>query len=184
MPDDKEIKFLPFHAINEFMKDDYRLYVIQVTLNGLASLPSDLRKPIDQLTNHFVKIQGFRNPVKAPVYLKTKPYGEAFQKQPKLVAATLAAWAQLNHELRNQVFEVLQSRNWELLPIDTDRTKIPGFLMVWPKGETFETIYQSYKETYPHSTATSDDVSLITVWLSGRLPFPSDEKSNDLESDQ
>lgn len=143
MTDDKQVKFLPFHALNEFMNDEYRNNVIQITLNGLASLPSDLRKPIDQYTNHFVKVPGFRNPVKAPVYLKTKPYIEAFQKQPKLVAATLAAWAQLHDDLRNQVYKVLQTRNWELLPVDTDRTKIPGFLMVWPKEETFETIYNA-----------------------------------------
>lgn len=179
MTDDKEINFLPFNALNEFMNDDYRLNVVKVTLNSLASLPSDLRRPIDQFTNHFVKVQGFRNPVKAPVYLKTKPYIEAFQKQPKLVSATLAAWAQIHLELRNQVFEVLQTRQWELLPVDADRTKIPGFLMVWPKEETFDSIYLSFKETYPNSSATSDDVSLMTVWLSGRLPFPSDQKTSE-----
>jgi len=179
MTDDKQVQFLPFHAINEFMKDDYRLNVIQVTLNGLASLPPDLRKPIDQFTIHFVKVQGFRNPVKAPVYLKTKPYSEAFQKQPKLVAATLASWAQLHCELRNQVFDVLKARQWELLPVDADRTKIPGFLMVWPPEETFETVYQSYMEKYPDSSAPSDDVSLMTVWLSGRLPFPSDQTTSE-----
>jgi hypothetical protein len=179
MDDNKEVKFLPFHAINEFMNDDYRSNVVQVTLNGLASLPSELRKPIDQFTNHFVKVTGFRNSIKAPVYLKIKPYVEAFQKQPKLVAATLIAWAAINQELQNQVFEVLQTRHWELLPIDTDRTKLPGFLIVWPKDETFDTIYQSFKETYPNSTASNDDVSLMTVWLSDRLPFPSDQQSSE-----
>jgi len=181
MTDNKEIQFLPFHALNEFMNDEYRLTVIQTTLNKLSSLSPDLRKPIDQFTNHFVTVPGFRNAVKAPVYLKIKPYIEAFQKQSKLVAATLAAWTQINQELQKQVFEVLQARHWELLPIDADRTKIPGFMIVWPKDETFDTIYQSYKETYPDSQASSDDVSLMTVWLSGRLPFPSDQKSSEPE---
>lgn len=182
MTDDKQIKFLPFHALNEFMNDDYRLSVVQGTLNGLASLPHDLRKPIDQFTNVFVKVPGFRNPVKAPVYLKIKPFVEAFQKQPKLVAATLAAWAQLHTELRNQVFELLQARQWELLPVDADRTKIPGFLVVWPKDETFETIYHAFKETFSDSSATNDDVSLMTVWLGGRLPFPSEQKTSESET--
>ncbi len=179
MSDNKEIKFLPFNALNEFMNDEYRLNIVQITLNALPSLSTDLRKPIDQFTNQLVKVPGFRNAVKAPVYLKIKPYIEAFEKQPKLVAATLAAWANINQELQSQVFEVLQARHWELLPVDTDRTKLPGFLIVWPKDETFETIYLSFKETFPNSNATSDDVSLMSVWLSGRLPFTSDKKTSE-----
>lgn len=177
----KEINFLPFHAINEFMLDEYRLHIIQETLYGLSSLPPNLRKPLDQFTNRFIKISGFRNPVKAPVNLKINPFIEAFKKQPKLVAATLAAWANIHSELQNQIFQLLQSRQWELLPIDADRTVLPGFLIIWPAEENFETIYQAYQNQFPLSKVSIDDVSLMSVWLSGRLPYKSSEtaeKSN------
>lgn len=178
MDENKELEFLPFHAINEFMNDEYRLRVIQETLNGLPSLSTDLRKPIEKFTNHMVKIPGFRNPSKAPVNLKIKPFIEAFEKQPQLVAVTLTAWADLHNELKNQVFELLRTRHWELLPIDVDRTKLPGFLIVWPTNETFDTIYQAYKEAFPESNANNDDISLMAVWLSLRLPYPSTNQKN------
>ncbi len=39
--DDKTTQFLPFHAINEFMRDDYRAIVIRSTLNALSTLPAE-----------------------------------------------------------------------------------------------------------------------------------------------
>lgn len=181
MTENKEINFLPFHALNEFMLDEYRFHVIQETLNGLSSLPSNLRKPLDQFMNRFIKIPGFRNPAKAPVNLIINPFIEAFKKQPKLVAVTLAAWTNIHSELQKQVYQLLQNRQWELLPIEADRTVLPGFLIVWPSEENFETIYQAFQEQFPLSKESIDDVSLMTVWLSGRLPYHTTqtaEKSN------
>ena len=39
----KTAQFLPFHAVNEFMRDDYRLEVIRSTLNALPGLPENYR---------------------------------------------------------------------------------------------------------------------------------------------
>jgi hypothetical protein len=169
--DEEEVSFLPFHAINEFMNSEYRLNVIRSTLNSMPTLSGELRAPIDRLTKKIVKVPGFRNSLKAPAPIKARPLAEAFEKSPELVVAILSAWADSHHELRQQVFDLLKSRNWEILPVEADRTKMPGFLTVWPKGEDFEVLSAAFKEMYPEVEASTDDISLMVVWLSDRLPY-------------
>jgi hypothetical protein len=171
--DEKTTQFLPFHAINEFMRDDYRMSVIRSTLSTLPGASKDHRDQIEKLTKKFVQIPGFRISTKAPVSLRLKPTIDAFEKRPQLVSAIMAAWSENHSELRSQVYELLVSRGWEVLPADADRTKLPGFIPVWPKDEDFEKLTLAFKEKYPSIAAEDDDISLMVVWVSGRLPYES-----------
>jgi len=170
MSDNKQ-EFLPFHAINEFMRNDYRLTVVRTALQALPSLPAELRASIDRLTKHFVKVPGFRNSAQAPTGVKMNPMAAAFEKSPELVAAILAAWAEVHLELRQQVYDLLTGRGWELLPMEANRAKLPGFMIHWPKGENFEKLNQAFHVKYPEVQSEADDVSLMVVWLSARLPY-------------
>lgn len=171
IPMSKEVSFLPFHALSRFMRDDYRQSVVRATLNALPTLPDDLRKAVDKQTKRSVTVPGFRNSLKAPVGLKAKPMVDAFEKRADLAAAILAAWAEAHSELRQQIFDLLTERGWEVLPIEADRTKLPGFLTIWPANEDFEVINNAFKEKYPGVETTEDDVSLMAVWISTRLPL-------------
>jgi hypothetical protein len=171
MEKDKEVSFFPFHAINEFMTDEYRDEVVRSVLLSYDSLSEEYRGRIDRNIKKNVQIPGFRNSSKAPAQLRVKPATDSFQKNPALVAAILSAWAELHTNLRQQVYDVLISRGWELLPVDADRTKVPGFLPKWPKGDDFEILYQAFTTTYPDIDPEMNDVSLMVVWLSGRLPY-------------
>jgi hypothetical protein len=175
----RRVAFLPFHALNDFMVSDYRLNVIRTTLSALPNLPKNLRTVVDKQTRRHVRVPGFRNSVKAPPSVKVRPMAKAFEKHPHLVAAVLIAWAEAKNELRQQVFDLLTTRNWEILPLDADRTKLPGFLPKWPSGEDFETLNQSYKEMFPSIDATENDVSLMAVWLSGRLPLEMEDSEKE-----
>lgn len=168
---DKKAQLLPFHSINEFMRNDYRLAVIRTTLSNLSDLPGNFRAPIDRLTKKVVKVPGFRNSSKAPNLVKVVPMAEAFEKDPELVAAILNAWAELHPELRQQIYDLLVERGWDILPLEADRPKLPGFFVHWPKGEDFETLNQAFAEKYPEVKANSDDTSLMVVWVSTRLPY-------------
>jgi hypothetical protein len=172
--DEKTTQFLPFHAINEFMRDDYRLSVIRSTLSALPGVSKDHRDQIEKLTKKFVQIPGFRISTKAPVSLRLKPTIDAFEKHPQLVSAIMAAWSETHSELHSQVYELLVSRGWEVLPVDADRTKLPGFIPVWPKDEDFEKLSLAFKEKYPSIDVEADDISLMIVWVSGRLPYESE----------
>ena len=167
----KEVRFFPYHAINEFMTDEYRADVVRLVLNRLAELPDEQRSEIEHLSKKAISVPGFRNSQKAPAALKIKPTIDAFQKNPALVAAILAAWAELQSELRQNVFSLLVDRGWEILPVETDRRKLPGFLMQWYNGEDFDTLYQAYQAAHPGMVVEQNDVCLMAVWLCGRLPY-------------
>ncbi|MEJ2600405.1 MAG: hypothetical protein P8Z00_18870, partial [Anaerolineales bacterium] len=87
------------------------------------------------------------------------------------VGAILAIWAQSKPELRQQVYELLVEKGWEVLPAEANRAKLPGFATVWPKGQGFEELNQAFHEKYPQVEASGDDISLMVVWVSGRLPY-------------
>jgi hypothetical protein len=183
---DKKQEFLPFHVINEFMRDDFRLAVVRSVLHGVSSLPADYRDPIDRLTRKFVKVPGFRNSSLAPAGVRVVPTANAFEKNPELVGAILAAWAGRHTELRQQVYDLLAARKWELLPIEVNRARLPGFMIHWPKGEDFEVINKAFIEMYPSADVNRDDVSLMVVWLGARLPYKveGDEEETEAEVEQ
>ncbi|MBU1661203.1 MAG: hypothetical protein KKD28_06995 [Chloroflexi bacterium] len=171
MNDKTQAEFIPFHAINEFMRSDYRLMVIRNALLALPKLDRGLSAPIDQLTKKLVRVPGFRNSVKAPASVKAVAMVKPFEQSPKLVAAILSAWAESRSELRQQIYDILTAREWKILPLEADRTKLPGFLTRWPAEDDFEVLYTAYTEAHPDGEASIDDMSLMVVWLAGRLPI-------------
>lgn len=178
MPEEKlnseeksQLNFIPFHAINEFMRTDYRMTLLRNTLLALPDLSSKTQAAVNKLTKKHVKVPGFRNSAKAPASVKAVAMVKPFEKQPKLVAAILSAWAEANPNLRQQVFDILSGFGWKLLPPEANRTRLPGFLTQWPEEEDYEAIYDNFTEAYLESEYGIDDVSLMAVWLSLRLPI-------------
>ncbi|GAB4521244.1 MAG: hypothetical protein Fur0018_01540 [Anaerolineales bacterium] len=179
--------FLPFHAINEFMLDEYRRQVVLASLMALESghvLPADLGRKLAALTKKHLSVPGFRDARKAPVRMRLQPAIKVFQKSPEFAAGILAAWAESLPELRRQVYDLLTGRGWELLPPEADRTVLPGFLTVWPAGEHFEVIAAAFREAYPQSETSDDDISLMTVWLGGRLPYEQAREADSPSGDE
>lgn len=190
---DKQLQFLPFHAINEFMRPDFRLSIIRDVLNNTTSLPEEHATAVANVTRRTVKVPGFRNSEKAPPLVKVMPMVKSFEKSPELVSAILSAWAAIHYDLLDQVYTILKHRNWPvmereqefsftsltsdminkwvILPPGLDRKRIPGFIPRWPKGEDFETLFATYKELFPEGAASIDQVSLMAVWLALRLPY-------------
>lgn len=189
-------EFLPFHAINEFMRPDFRLTIIRETLTGQASSNNPCMNELNQQVKKRVSVPGFRNSDKAPALVKVLPTSKAFEKHPDLVAAILTCWAENQSELRDQVYTLLKNRNWPILsqgedvdkldlsldlikkwpvfPIKMNRSKLPGFYIHWPKGEDFEVLYANFTSLFPDSSASVDKVSLMAVWLTMRLPYKVD----------
>ena len=194
-----QIKFYPYNAINEFMRPDFRLSVIRDVLSNVDKLPPELASDLAHLTRKSIKIPGFRNSEKAPSLVKVMPMAKEFEKHPEVTAVILSAWAALNSELALQVHTLLKNRNWSfidvekdipftsisseimekwpILPPEMNRTRAPGFLPRWPKGEDFETLYSAYTELYPEGEASIDKVSLMAVWITLRLPYTLEETS-------
>jgi len=172
----KTAKFLPFSAVNQWMRPDYREGVVLTVLHSLTSLDNPQRAEVQKLIKQHVKVPGFRNSAQAPVGVLLRPTIAGFEKHAQLTAAILAAWSHLLKDLRQKVYQLLLDRGWELLPPEADRTRLPGFLTSWPKKEDFEVINQAMAEQYPQETFVTDDVSLMAVWLSGRIPLDLEEE--------
>lgn len=195
MPEKTE--FLPFHAINEFMRPDFRLSVIRETLSSLGSVPDTLAKELNHQIKKNVTVPGFRNSEKAPALIKVLPTSKAFEKNPELVAALITCWAEYQSDLRDKVYELLIAQGWNLLPVSdggeaenislelikewpvlpikVNRAKLPGFYTHWPKDQDFEILYKKFTEQYPEMDVSIDKVSLMAVWLSMRLPYHVDD---------
>ena len=166
-----QAQFLPFSAVNLFMRNDFRAGVVKSALMTIPQAPKPVQRQFDSLTKKWVSVPGFRNSVQAPIGLKIKSFLSAFEKSPEVAAFVLKLWADLNHDLRQKVFDLLVDRHWELLPVDADRSKLPGFLTTWPAGEDFDALNAAFKEKYAEEEADQDDISLMVVWLSTRLPY-------------
>jgi len=183
MTDNNQVEFIPYHAINEFMRNDFRISVIRSTLVALPKLRPEFSKPVDRLTRKFVKVAGFRNSAKAPASVKAVAMVKSFEKQPKLVASILHAWSESKSELRQEIFNLLSGLNWPLLPVDFDRTRLPGFLTKWPEEDDYEKLYNTYSSEYPESNTSIDETSLMVIWLAGRLPIEKISKDDLIEPD-
>jgi len=179
--DDKKIPYVPFHAINQFMVDDFRHEVIQSVLNGLNQLDGGKRGSYQSLIRTVVKIPGFRNSANAPTPVKIKGAISAFEKSPMFTAQTLSCWADLHADLRQKVYDMLVKRGWEIMPAEADRAKLPGFLVKWHPTDNYEVLDLAFKELYPDDTASDNDVRLMTVWLSDSLPYDAVDDEDETE---
>lgn len=198
-----QLNYLPFHAINEFMRPDFKLSIIRDVLNNTTVLPTEQASDLANITKRSVKIPGFRNSEKAPSLVKVMPMVKTFEKSPELVVAILSAWATIHHDLLTQVYTLLKNRNWPVidseadisyttvssdlmekwpvLPPEVNRKHAPGFLPRWPKGEDFDSLFTTYTELFPESDNSIDQVSLMAVWLALRLPYEIEEPAPTIE---
>ena len=182
--DTSKAQFLPFAAINNFMLPEYRLQVISAVLHGLDALTGERRGAINSQLRRHLQVPGFRNAAQAPLPIKIKNSVAPFERNSEMVAQFLSAWFELRPDLRQQVNDLLVERGWEMLPPDADRAKLPGFLTRWPKKESFEVVTAAFHAKYPASQAEDNDISLMTVWLSGRLPYELVEGEEESEGDE
>ncbi len=183
MTEDTQVQFVPFHAINQFMMVEYRQEILHKVISHLDQLPAGRKSTLQNQIRRYLKLPGFRNGALAPLPLKVKGAGSVFESHPDFVAQVLMAWSELNLELRQQIYDLLVERKWELLPADVDRSKLPGFMVVWPKEDSYDVLDAAFAAKYPEVKAHEYDIRLMIVWLSGRLPYDmvEDEESEETE---
>jgi len=170
MPEKQE--FLPFHAINEFMRDDYRLTILTEVLSNQDKMSAEKHSLLNKMITRYVTVQGFRNSNLAPVGRKAKGTATLFERSHELVAIVVESWSRLHEQLGRAVLTVLTEKEWESLqPLDVDRSQLPGFLIHWPKKDNFEELIKAVKEKDPQLDESDDNISLMVVWIGNRLPY-------------
>lgn len=168
--DKNEAKFIPFQAVNEFLLTDYRQKLIQTVFASIDRISEEHRGNINRLVKRLVQVSGFRNSVLAPAPVKARAAVSAFERSSEFAANIIAAWVELKPDLMQKVYMLLTSRGWEVLPLEADRTKLPGFLTRWPKTETFDVLDEAYVKMYPDDGEHEYDINMMIAWLWMRLP--------------
>lgn len=169
--DDKQVQFIPFNAINEFMLNDYRLHVIQSVFGSLHRLPAERRSAINNQVKRYVQVPGFRNSLQAPAGIKARAAVSVFERRPDLAAQILQGWSELAPDLRQKVYDFLTARDWQLLPAEADRARLPGFMVEWPDGQTYDVLDEAFAQMFPGFTCEANDLRLMIVWMANRLPY-------------
>jgi len=168
---EKKAQFLPWQAINSFMMQDFQHEVMMEVLGNYGDLTSEQRKSLNLMIKKGAKVNGFRNAAMAPLGIKVSASIELFEQNGRFAATVLASWWTLKPDLSHKVYELLTSRGWEVLPEDADRTKLPGFITQWPKRDEFDVLVAAFREANPEDEYSDNQISLMAVWISGRLPF-------------
>ena len=182
--DDKRVQFIPFNAINEFMVNDFRLHVIQTVLAGLNRLSGERRSAINNQIKRYIQVPGFRNSLQEPTGVKARAAVPVFERRADLVGQILQAWSELDPDLREKVFTFLTAREWELLPVDADRSKLPGFMTEWPEGQTYDVLDEAFNQMYPDFSGAVNDLRLMIVWLANRLPYGMYDDDDEVDEDE
>jgi hypothetical protein len=168
---DNKMAFLPWSAVNAFMLEDFQLEVIKTVLTGYEHLDSEQRRSLNAQIKRGVKVPGFRNAISAPISIRTKHSIELFEKNAAFAGNVLSAWAKIYSSLAELVHPFLEDRQWKILPLAAEHEKLPGFLTQWPLEDEFEVLTKAFREAYPESEYTDNQISLMCVWLAGRLPY-------------
>lgn len=171
-----KMAFLPWSAVNAFMLEDFQLEVLKAVLTGYEHLESEQRRSLNAQIKRGVNVPGFRHAISAPVSIRVKHSIELFEKNAKFAGNVLSAWARIYSDLAKFVHPFLEERGWKILPLESDREKLPGFLTQWPEEDEFSVLTAAFHAKYPEEEYSDNQVSLMCVWLSGRLPYETVEK--------
>lgn len=171
MTDNKKAQYLPFHAINEFMRDDFRIVILQEVFGNIEKVEKEKSLRINRLIAKGVQIPGFRNSSLAPLGVKVRQCTTLFENSPEFAALIVDCWTELHQQLKKIIWQVLTDKNWKPLPLEVDRSVLPGFAANWPKEDTFESFIQVVHEKVPALNENDDNISLMVVWMGNKLPY-------------
>jgi len=161
---------LPLISLNVFLLPDFRREILTTVLNQKDNLPPEIKQEFRQAIKEFVKISGFRNPLAAPQALQVRAMESPFEKESRFVKAILSSWADLKLDLGAKVQSVLPELGFEpndQAPLYPDPEN--AFAVGWPEDLSFEKLADLVKQK-TETDASSNEISLMTVWLTGRLP--------------
>ena len=161
---------LPLISLNVFLLPDFRREILTTVLDQKDNLSPEIKQEFRQAIKEFVKISGFRNPLAAPQALQVRAMESPFEKESRFVKAILSSWADINSDLQAKVQAVLPELGFEpndQAPLYPDPEN--AFAVGWPEDLSFEKLADLVKQK-TETDASSNEISLMTVWLTGRLP--------------
>jgi len=165
-----EIEYLPYKAINVFIEREYLDQVLETVLDGKEDLPKEDQISFTKNFKQYITVLGFRNILKAPKRLQVNAFATAFESKNEVIPFTLSTWAKIKAQLASDVKAWLEAEGWENIAVERTFNETEGFLHTWPKDLTFEKIEKDFAKKNPKSEFDRNDLILMVIWLSGKLP--------------
>lgn len=164
----KEI--LSYRAINVFIEREYLEKIISFILKNAKSLPKEDQIEFNSHFNKYVKILGFRNPLRAPLSLQINGLTTAFEEKEEIIPKVLTTWTILNSPFSKIVSSWLEAEGWNNLKFKRIYSPEEGFIADWPKNFSFDQLDENFKKANPELKYEKNDLILMALWLSGKLP--------------
>jgi hypothetical protein len=143
---------------------------MQDILVGLKKLPKAELISFSKAFKKYVKVLGFRNPMRAPIPLQVNALVSAFEEKDEVVPFTLSTWTKLRIDLSEKVKAWLESEGWKDLAMAREYEETEGFLAKWPKKLTFDKLVKKFNKDNPDTAFERDELILMVLWISGQLP--------------
>jgi hypothetical protein len=171
MNDSAKMQLIPFAGVNDFMRDDYRLTILQEVFIHIDQTTPIQKQSVTRLISKGVQIPGFRNSSLAPLPLRVKNSTAFFEKSSEFAGLIIECWSDIHKDLKKNVWELLTDRDWKPLPLSVNRSQLPGFKIDWPKTDSFGALIKLVRELHPEILESDDHISLMVVWIGNKLPY-------------
>lgn len=161
---------LPYKTINVFMEQDYLEEMVGDILTGVKNLDKAEQIAFSQFFKKNVKVLGFRDPTRAPITLQTRALASAFIANDDVIPETLSVWTRIHDADAQKVQTWLSDKGWTGLAVSRAFNESEGFLDDWPEDVTFDQLVDDYRKDHPKDDISRDDLILLILWISGKLP--------------
>lgn len=167
MPD---VEVLPYKAINVYINQEYLTEVIKDILTKVKKLSKSDQIAFSHFMRKHINVLGFRDSSRAPLTLQVNAIIKTFEDEDDVVPFLLSTWAKINKKLAKDVKAWLKDEGWEDLATEREFEEGAGFVVEWPKKLTFDKLVKDYQKANPDSKVNRDDLVLMVLWISGKLP--------------
>lgn len=165
-----DIETIPFKAINVYINEDYLESVLKSVLTGYKKLSKKAQIEFTVFLRKYVTVLGFRDPSRAPLPLQVNALAKAFEEKDEVVPYVLSTWTKVNKKFTGQVKSWLEDQGLKNLATEREYAEGTGFTQDLPKKYGFDKLEKGYKKDNPESKFDRDDLILMVLWISGRLP--------------
>ena len=164
------IETVPFKAINVYINQEYLESVMKTVLTDYKKLSKQEQIDFTRFLRKYVTILGFRDPSRAPLSLQINALAKAFEAKDEVIPTVLSIWTKANKKLAADVKAWLEENKFKNLEMEREYSEDAGFTTDLPKKMDFDKVEKDFAKANPDAKYERDDLILMVLWLSGRLP--------------
>lgn len=163
--------FQPMIALNVYLEPYFRQEILDKVLAQRTKLPEQAQRDLSAIFRSEIQIRGFRNPLAAPHGLLVKESEKKFEKDSRFLRVILSAWVSTLDFDPQELSAALTELGFVPSEVaaefeDPENALLEG----WPAGLSYADLEQKVSEKVPSLKISQNELALLTIWLTGRLP--------------